>query len=64
MQYVIAAILIIAIFIMGFIGGIWFGIRKVRSVEVSLPKDMDEEEIEKIAKDLVDRMNKINKRDE
>ena len=63
MHYVLAALLAVGLFIMGFIGGVWFALNKIRAVEVTLPEDLDEDEVNKIAKDLVDRMNKFNKRD-
>jgi len=64
MGYVLGAILALAIFIMGFIGGVWFVLRKVKSIQVTVPENADEEEMERIAQELVDRLNKKNKRDE
>ena len=64
MHYVVAALLAIALFVMGFIGGAWFALRRFKHIEVKMPENASDQEIEQIAKDLVDRMNKLNKRDE
>ena len=64
MSYVLAAVLVVALLIMGFIGGVWFTLRRVKSIQVTLPESTDEEELERIAQELVDRLNKKNKRDE
>jgi len=64
MHYVVAALLAVGLVIMGFIGGVWFALNKVKTLQVTLPEDLSEDEVEKVAKDLVDRMNKYNKRDE
>ena len=63
MHYVVAALLAVGLVIMGFIGGLWFALNRVKTLQVTLPEDLSEDEVERVAKDLVDRMNKYNKRD-
>lgn len=60
MHMFLTILCIVGLFVMGFIAGVWFASRKLRVIQVGLPnsEDLTDEEIEKIAKDLVDRMNK------
>jgi len=64
MNYFLATLLAVGLVVMGFIGGAWYALRRFKHIEVKLPDDVSDEEMQRIAKDLVDRMNNLNKRDE
>ena len=64
MNYFLAALLAVGLVVMGFIGGAWYALRRFKHIEVKLPDDASDEDMQRIAQDLVDRMNNLNKRDE
>lgn len=63
MHWFFSLLLAVGLYIMGFIGGVWFTSRKMEPIVIEVDNDdMSKEEVDKIVQKFVDRANEELKR--